>query len=169
MGTHFREQGYTRALCVTDSRTAVDGERVQGFRSALGGRTVELLEAPTESQARRQFYESHLDQLRSYRAIFALSDACAAELMVFLQEKGLRVPEDLAVAGFDDSPLCRQVYPPLTSVRQDQGERARCAVELLQRFKAGAEAAETITLPVTLVKRRSTVGRLQQRWGRLYP
>ena len=169
MGTHFREQGYTRALCVADGRTAMESGRVQGFCSALGGRTVEVLEVPTESQARRRFYESHLDQLCSCRAIFAVSDIYAAELMVFLQEKGLRIPEDLAVAGFDDSPLCRQVYPPLTSVRLDQEERARRAVELLQRLKAGAEEAETITLPVALVKRRSTVGRIQQRRGRLYP
>ena len=170
MGEHFRGLGYSRALCVADNRTGVDEQRFQGFREGLGGR-AELLQVPADAGERRRFYESQMDTLAACRAIFAVSDAYAAELALLLQEKGLRIPDDVALAGFDDSPLSRQVFPPLTTIRQDRGERARQTVEQLRRLRQGEGEPETVVLPVTLIPRRSTLGRrpLQQRRGRLYP
>lgn len=53
---------------------------------------------------RRAFYRQHLETFRRAAAIFAVSDACAVELIGFLAEQGIRVPEDISVAGFDDTP-----------------------------------------------------------------
>ena len=120
---------------------------------------------------RRRFCESQLDRLNACQAIFALSDTYAAELAVLLQEKGLRIPEDVAVAGFGDTPLSRQVYPPLTTIRQDWDQQARQAVEQLRRLRQDGDAPEPVPLPLSLVPRRSTLGRRPQmrRRARLYP
>ncbi len=61
-------------------------------------------------------------------AIFAAGDEMAAGVLAQAQKLGYRVPEDLAVAGFDDSPVARMVFPPLTTVHQPVGDIARAAV-----------------------------------------
>jgi DNA-binding LacI/PurR family transcriptional regulator len=78
------------------------------------------------------------------------------------EELGLRVPEDLSVVGFDDSPLARRMRPALTTVRQDVAGKGREATAALT---AAIEAARTgkkpsrakrVVLPTELVVRDST-------------
>ena len=70
--------------------------------------------------------------------------------------QGLRIPQDISVAGFDDTPLCTQVFPALTTVRQDGALRARTAMNKLLELKEDPESGTMIVLPVTLVEREST-------------
>ena len=88
--------------------------------------------------------------------MFAVSDYYAAELMCFLAEQGIRVPEDISVAGFDDTPVCEMLRPTLTTVRQDGAMRAKIAIEKLYALKEGREISTQIMLPVSLVVRGST-------------
>ena len=171
MGEHFREMGYRRTLCLASGLTGAEDRRFQGFQEGLGGGTAEFFQVPADARERRRFCESQLDRLNACQAIFALSDTYAAELAVLLQEKGLRIPEDVAVAGFGDTPLSRQVYPPLTTIRQDWDQQARQAVEQLRRLRQDGDAPEPVPLPLSLVPRRSTLGRRpqMQRRARLYP
>ena len=67
----------------------------------------------------------------------------------------MRVPEDVSVVGFDDSPWCEKVSPALTTVKQDPARRARLAVEILQELKMGGYSRSTVKLPVQLVERNS--------------
>ena len=90
-----------------------------------------------------------------YSAVFAVSDYYAIELIYFLQEQGIRVPEDISVIGFDDVPMCTKIHPMLTTVRQCASKRAECAVETLQRLKAGECKEKQKKLPVYLMERRS--------------
>ena len=83
-------------------------------------------------------------------AAFAVSDHYAIDLMSFLRGQGIAVPEEISVAGFDDTPVCEMVSPALTTVRQDGAARARIAMEKLQALR------EEVILPVTLVVRGST-------------
>lgn len=69
---------------------------------------------------------------------------------------GIRVPEDISVAGFDDTPICEMLRPALTTVRQDGALRAGIAVEKLRELKEGRPAETEIMLPVSLVVRNST-------------
>lgn len=64
-------------------------------------------------------------------AVFAANDAMAIGLLAGLRERGVRVPEEMAVAGFDDIPIARYVSPPLTSVRIPIAELGARAVERL--------------------------------------
>ena len=72
-----------------------------------------------ETAERRAFYRQHLETFRRAAAVFAVSDAYAVELIGFLAEQGIRVPEDISVAEFDDTPICEMLRPALTTVRQD--------------------------------------------------
>lgn len=72
---------------------------------------------------------------------------------------GIRVPEDISVAGFDDTPICEMLRPALTTVRQDGALRAGLAVEKLRELKEGRPVETEIMLPVSLVVRNSTAPR----------
>ena len=72
---------------------------------------------------------------------------------------GIHVPEDISVAGFDDTPICEMLRPALTTVRQDGALRAGLAVEKLRELKEGRPVETEIMLPVSLAVRNSTAPR----------
>ncbi|CAN7196220.1 LacI family DNA-binding transcriptional regulator [Phenylobacterium sp. LjRoot219] len=89
-------------------------------------------------------------------AIFAWNDDFAASALTAAHRRGLDVPGDLAVAGFDDSPLASKVWPPLTTVRQPLNEMAAWAVQTLVRQVRGEAAAGDALLPHAIIRRAST-------------
>ena len=92
---------------------------------------------------------------RPFDAVFAASDLIAIGAMRALAEHGLRVPEDVAVVGFDDIPAARIATPSLTTIRQDTERAGELLVEALVRL-VDREAADSTRLPTTLVVRQST-------------
>jgi DNA-binding LacI/PurR family transcriptional regulator/AraC-like DNA-binding protein/signal transduction histidine kinase len=90
-----------------------------------------------------------------FDAVVACSDFLAADALRVLSERGIRVPEDVAVVGVNDSPEARLADPPLTSVSMPFAELGELAVETLLRRLGGAPAADTPTPASTLVIRRS--------------
>lgn len=155
VGAHLRRLGHRRALCILDNMAGVDAQRAAGFRAGFG-EGVECMRIPMHCVQRQAFYLQKLEYLRSFSAIFAVSDAYAVDVMHFLSDQGLRIPQDVSIVGFDDTPICTKVLPTLTSVRQDAPLRARLAMEKLRALKAGEETQGEIMLPVTLVEREST-------------
>lgn len=156
VGELFRSLGHRRALCISDNRSGVDWERYRGFRAGLGPVPGDFLEIPMTAAKRLPFYEARLEALRRYTAIFAVSDYYAVELIRFLREHRVRVPGEISVAGFDDTPVASQLYPTLTSVRQDGALRAKTAMEKLIRLRAQEDPGSVVCLPVTLIEREST-------------
>jgi len=108
-----------------------------------------------EEESRRRFYTENLEKIRSFTAVFAVSDYYALELMNYLRAQGTAVPDEISLIGFDDSPLCRQAYPPLTTIRQDSRRRAEEAIRILKELKQGNCLQERVVLPVRLVERES--------------
>ena len=88
-------------------------------------------------------------------AVFAASDLMAVGALRVLREAGLRVPDDVAVVGFDDSPVCRHTDPQLTTVQQPVEEMGRVMADLLLARLAGREVPAETVLPTRLVVRRS--------------
>lgn len=156
VGEHFRKLGHQSALCISDNAVCMDWERYQGFRAAFGEADTALMLIPMEKAERRKFYRENLEQMKSVTAIFAVSDYYAIELMQFLTEQGIRIPEEISIAGFDDCPLSEMVFPALTTVRQDGKKRAGLAISKLRELKEGMEEGKEILLPVALVERQST-------------
>jgi LacI family transcriptional regulator len=90
-------------------------------------------------------------------AIFAANDDMAAGVIRVALQKGLRIPADLSVAGFDDSALASHVFPTLTTIRQPLARMAERAVQaLIGSGNDPALEAGTVIVPSTLVIRDST-------------
>ena len=90
-------------------------------------------------------------------AIFAANDGMAIGTLFALRDAGLRVPEDVAIGGFDDIPMSRYLEPALTSVHVDisaLGERAAARLFLALEGPPDTNFSRE-TLPTTLVVRRS--------------
>lgn len=156
VGRHFKKLGHKRALCISDNCICVDKERYDGFCEGFSKENCDFMLIPMKKSERLEFYHKNLDSLRNYTAVFAVSDFYAIEFMHFLQENGISVPDEISVAGFDDTPMCTLVSPTLTSVKQGMSLRAKIAVEKLRELKERKEAETTIMLPVTLIERKST-------------
>ena len=155
MGEYFRQKRFGLTLILSDNEIGVDKERIEGFISAYGEDNCRKLMLPMHKDKRMQFYDEHMDDFKEADAVFAVSDAYAAEIMRVLKDNGLRVPEDIAVAGFDDNPICEMVSPTLTTVKQDGALRAKVAIEKLIELKSSGSSDTLINLPVSLVIRQS--------------
>ena len=153
-GTYLKHQGHKRALCVSDNNICMDKERFDGFQAGFGD-NAELMLIPMHKLKRKNFYLQNFDKLCSVSAIFAVSDYYAIDLIHFLNEQNLKVPEDISVIGFDDTPMCQMMSPQLTSIRQDVSMRAQIAIQKLRELKEKKETQTTIMLPVTLIERGS--------------
>ncbi|SDF42822.1 LacI family DNA-binding transcriptional regulator [Marvinbryantia formatexigens] len=158
MGRYFRELGHQRGICISDNDICMDFERWCGFRDAMKetGGTADFLQIPMKKRERLAFYQKHIDMIKSYTAVFAVSDYYAVDLMRFLQQNGVQVPLDISVAGFDDGPYCESASPALTTIRQDGAKRAALAISELKKLREEQEEGRFLKLPVTLIRRQST-------------
>jgi len=152
------ELGRTRIATITGLADAEVGRsRLRGYRDALaaGGLTPYAVEAADftvtgGAEAMRALLDAHpgLD------AVFAGNDNMAAGALSVLRERGYRVPDDVAVVGFDDLEIAARTDPPLTTVHQPiralGGEMARMLTALL-----AGEQPSSLILPTRLVVRRS--------------
>lgn len=134
-----------------------------GYLAALQAQGLAVDPALTVSGARHleaciAAADALLDQNDAPDAIFAWNDDFAACALTAAHRRGLDVPRDLAVAGFDDSPLASKVWPSLTTVRQPLAEMAALAVQTLVRQVRGeAQAAPgDAVLDYAVVRRAST-------------
>jgi LacI family transcriptional regulator len=90
-------------------------------------------------------------------AIFACNDEMAAGVAWTAHRLGVAIPHELAIAGFDDSPLAERVFPPLTAVRQPVARMAERATELLlEAMRGGTAPAHDEVVEFTLIERGST-------------
>jgi LacI family transcriptional regulator len=136
--------------------------RTVAYRQVLAGSTLpqkELLargEDPTEAGGYAAMQTLLAGSPRP-RAVFAANDMMAMGAMVAIREAGLRVPEDIAVAGFDDIPVARLLNPPLTTVAQFPERLGRRAAELLFERLHGTFTGEgrRLEMPYELMVRAS--------------
>ena len=89
------------------------------------------------------------------RAIVCANDQTALGAMYALARHGLRVPEDVAVTGFDDVPVARHLHPPLTTVRQPMQDLGAMAFDVLYSKISTGKSDNDIVLPVQLIVRES--------------
>ncbi|MFF8480182.1 LacI family DNA-binding transcriptional regulator [Streptomyces antibioticus] len=158
---HLAGLGRTRIAHITgplDQTSAAD--RLQGFRDVRGDADPQLV---AESDFTPGGGERAMRELLARRpdldAVFAANDLAASGALRVLREQGRRVPEDVAVVGFDDMlPVAEGTDPPLTTVRQDIEEMGRIMARLLLRRldpNATDDPPTGLVLPTTLVRRAS--------------
>ena len=156
VGKYLGSMGHKKILCIADNYTCMDKERIDGCYDGIGKTChLDFLQIPFAKKERERFYLDHFSEIMEYSAVFAVSDFYAIELIQNLQKQGVRIPEDISVVGFDDSLLSRQMWPMLTTVKQDANARAESAIGILQEMKQGIYEKTTVKLPVQLVERDS--------------
>lgn len=161
---HLLELGHRRIGAVRGmSFSTVSDDRVYGYRRALREVGVPfdeslLYNGNFQPQTGYEATERFLSLPQPPSAIFAFNDLMAMGVLHRLTQVGLRVPQDVAVVGFDDIPLSRYMSPGLTTVRQPLQEMGRRVVELLlQRISGeGPEKAQYVKFEPELIVRGST-------------
>jgi LacI family transcriptional regulator len=89
-------------------------------------------------------------------AVFAANDDMATGVMWAAGEYGLKVPHDLSVCGFDDTPLARQLWPALTTIQQPSREMGKIAAQQLLNLLRGRGPGQLVEIPFSLQIRDST-------------
>ncbi|WP_180969043.1 LacI family DNA-binding transcriptional regulator [Microbacterium aurantiacum] len=154
------DRGYRRIGTVTGPLTmpaAVD--RLHGFRDGLAAAGLESVveveggfseEAAADAARRMLASGAALPE-----ALFVASDLMARGVLQVLRGAGIRIPDDIAVIGFDDSQVAVAVDPPLTTIRQPMYAQGETMASVLLDVLAGLEPAHTTILPTELVVRAS--------------
>jgi DNA-binding LacI/PurR family transcriptional regulator len=153
---HLIRQGRRRLAFLGNPDVPEFAARYRGFAAAVAAFAVEDDVVPVHLTTAAAFQEvsAFLSDHPAPDGVVAASDVIAMSAMQALAERGLRVPDDVAVVGYDDVPLARLTAPPLTTVRQDVERGARLLVDLLLRRIAG-ETVEPVELAPELVVRGS--------------
>lgn len=133
--THLIQCGHRRIATITGPKNMTAGnDRLAGYRQALAENGLafdeNLVAEGAFTEASGYTAMQALLPLRP-AAVFAASDMMAAGALRAIREAGLRVPEDMALVGYDDVPIASQIDPPLTTIRQPIHEMGKLAVDLL--------------------------------------
>ncbi len=164
MVEHLVESGHQRIAFIGGPADNFDArERARGYRDALARLSPE--QSPWELpgdfdeasgyEAGRKVLEA---EIRA-DAVFAANDMMALGCLYAFNQAGVRVPQDIALAGFDDIPLARFVHPPLTTMRVNITELGGMAMRrLLQAIESGPGAAAPQLLAPELIARDSSQG-----------
>ncbi len=160
--SHFRQLGHRRIAFVRGPEQNADAaERLRGYRDSVA-EAVEFEGNFTEAAG----YEAgrHMLSMQGTpEALFAANDAMAVGALSAFRERGVRVPEDIALAGFDDVPISRYLTPPLTTVKVDLAELGRRAFDMLVTGITDEDFEERHEiLPTTLVIRESCGAKMSQ-------
>jgi LacI family transcriptional regulator len=137
---HLLELGHRRIAAITGPPGWVaTEERRRGYRAALAEADIPFdpaleLEGDFDFEPGNQAAAALFELQRPPTAIFAFSDMIAVGAMRAARARGVAIPEELSIVGFDDSAYSRVVHPALTTVRQPLAETGATAVDLLMRL-----------------------------------
>ncbi|MCM2575929.1 LacI family DNA-binding transcriptional regulator [Streptomyces meridianus] len=164
---HLHALGHRRLAIINGpAATTTGSERVEAFRDALHAYGLSLPaeyvgQGDFQADSGRKATGRFLDLPRPPDVVFAADNLMALGAMDEMYARGLRVPEDVALAAFDDIPWFVHTDPPITAIAQPTGELGRTAVRALIDVVEGRTAA-SVTLSARLVARRSCGERREQ-------
>jgi len=158
-GRYLASRGHRRVGTISGPSTMTAAtDRLRGFREAVAETGLELLAVDDGdfseeggAAAMRRMLESGV----ALDALFVASDLMARGALGVLREAGVAVPADLALIGFDDSPVATAVTPALTTIRQPSRAQGNGMADVLLALLAGRDAPHSTMLPTELVVRDS--------------
>jgi DNA-binding LacI/PurR family transcriptional regulator len=156
MVTYMRSQGHRTIATITGPLDTPGGvDRLAGYRDVVGEPDSRLVVTGDYTRASGEAAMTRLlQQAPELDAVFVGSDLMAAGAIDALQRAGRRVPQDVAVGGFDDSKIATATRPLLTTIRQPWARVSSEMVRLLLTMLGGEQPAAVI-LPTELVVRES--------------
>lgn len=152
---HLVDRGVKRLAFFGDPNGPEIAERQAGAQSVADATGLSLRAFPTHlaSEEMPTQIAAHLNDLGgSIEGIVCASDVIAMTTIRLLHERGVSVPDEVAVTGFDDLPLASLMVPQLTTVRQDIAAGARAMVQALRQRMDGEDAPPTIMTPELIVR-----------------
>lgn len=162
---HLIEAGHRQIAHITGLLTHNDANRRrEGYRKALQDHALPvddalIVEGDYTEPSGMMAVDMLLSRNRTFSAIFVGNDQMALGARLALHRRGLRVPEDVSLVGFDDQPLSAFMTPPLTTVRQPAVQMGRAAAEAMLALLREQSVAPA-TFPTPLIVRES-VARIQ--------
>ena len=163
---HFLDLGYQRIGYIGPTKTSTSSIKFAGFRDCLKKRGLELSdiienEAP-ETIENITVYNTVIEYISKNGlhsdAFFANDDATACDAIKALYELGYRVPQDVAVAGFDNSLISKKMNPSISSLSQPLTEIGKKAVDLLvEAMDSDNAKVEEFELDTRVISRESTI------------
>ena len=159
---HLIENGHRRIAFASPS--IKDGgvlqERFLGYKAALAEASIPFdKELVIKQEMDIDSCRKAADELLLHPDVTGLvvtADIMAAGIMAGLHERGVKIPEDISVVGFDDINICQMVTPTLTTIHQDMNLKGRLAVDFMLQLLDGRPLEKSeITLPTHLVERHS--------------
>lgn len=157
---HLVRLGYKRIATITGKQSQVAGyDRYQGYVKALQDSDHPVKpELVAEGDFTEESGYKAMQRLLKYKpdAVFVASDMMAFGAMRALRDANLRIPEDVAVVGFDDIPASSKAIPPLTTVRQAIVQMGSLAVDaLINIIETGTKTTQKVIMDTELVVRES--------------
>ena len=160
---HLIRLGHKRIAMITGPLDMTPSQdRLQGFRDVMAAHHLSVDDwAVVEGDFTEVGARAAMRRLLPDKptAVFVASDSMAIGAIKAIRDKGLRIPEDICIIGFDDIPSAMTIEPELTTVRQPIERLGQLVVDVLidrlERGLKGATAVERIVLPTELVVRRS--------------
>ncbi|MEG2804871.1 LacI family DNA-binding transcriptional regulator [Stenotrophomonas sp.] len=159
---HLVAQGHRRIAHIKGPRTHGACQwRLAGYRQALRAHGIAYDPALVASgqfsfESGIEAANALLDLDQPPTAIFAANDDMAAAVYRVAGQRGLRVPRDLSVCGFDDTPIAGHIYPALTTVRQPTSRMGTLATEQLIERIRNADGGRMVTVDHAVLVREST-------------
>lgn len=159
---HLLALGRRRILFLGDPGIPEIRLRCEGYEQALhegpnDAAPATIVKAHMTADAASAAMQAYQKAGRPFDAIFAATDLIGISALRVLAAAGLRVPEDVAVVGFDGLEMGEHVHPTLSTVRQDLARGAELLVDLLLQRIAGKNAA-SVVMPCELAARESSCG-----------
>jgi GntR family transcriptional regulator of arabinose operon len=173
--SHLIELGHRRIAFISSDNVTTTSllERLQGYQQALRASDIpvepeliftRLPAVPPAGTDEDQIIQSNARRIARFlssrplpTAVFALHDRIAISVLEASAELGLRVPEDLAIVGFDDDPLAQKLRVPLTTIAQPRDQIGRTAARIIaDRIEGRRTDTARIVLPTELVVRQSS-------------
>lgn len=151
--------GFTDEARLAGARFEVVRNRLAGYLdglAAVGGVRPPIYETLNDEVTVAAGVAALLDRDPGITALLCMSDVTAMAAVRTLQARGLRVPEDVSVVGFDDVEEAAHLDPPLTTVHQPIEEKGDVAVRMILESEVTSDGKRAVTLPLDLVVRAST-------------
>lgn len=166
--THLIDNGYVRIACLTNSaHLSITKERIAGYKKALQDRAFsieeDLIKYCNHGGIHADETEKAMEQLFDLKeqpdAIIGLSDKLTTGALRFLQQKGIKVPQDMGLIGFSNGEFTEFLNPSLSIIRQPAFEMGQAATELLLQVIESKRPVKEFTrkvLETELIVRNST-------------
>ena len=151
-------KGHKKIAFLSDNMNGVDLARLNGYKMALADAKIPYKKSNfIKIRPKADEIEESLDEIckqsKDFTAIVCVSDLYAVTLLAAMEDRGIRVPEDISVVGFDDNMLGKLHRPALTTVHQDVKVKGITAADTLLKQLAGNKTPNQIQLPTHLVIR----------------